>query len=216
MAETFACSFAGVFSRVVPVNPFPHQVSSSRMDELHFTAQDVFSLLTQLDPNTSMGCDLIHPRFLKSLASDLCIPLYLIFKTSLGEGALPPEWLMSVVVPIFKKGSRFDPLNYRPISLTSLPCKVMERLIVRGLMDHLETNDLLSDKQFGFRKSISTIDQLILTYNNVTKYVDSRELCDMIFLDYSKAFDKVCHPLLLEKLYLIGIHPSVVSWLSVS
>ena len=85
------------------------------------------------------------------------------------------------------------PLNYRPVSLTSVPCKAMERLVVKHITDYLEANNILSDFQFGFRAGRSTEDQLLLMYGKVAQWLDSGEVVDVVYLDYSKAFDMVCH-----------------------
>ena len=117
------------------------------------------------------------------------------------------EWLSSSVVAIFKKGSRFDPLNYRTVSLTSVVCKVLERIVIAHLNRHLSTNNLLSNWQFGFRSAYSTSDQLLLTYNDITSSLDTDSTVDLIFCDYSKAFDKVFHRILLTKLAVLGVIP---------
>ena len=106
-------------------------------------------------------------------------PLYLYVK-SLEEDLLPSLWKTSIVVPLFKNGSRSNPLNYRPVSLTSACCKSLERIIVSQLTEYLEANGLLSGNQFGFRKGRSVEDQLLLTYAEVANRVDSGSV-DMIF-----------------------------------
>ena len=121
---------------------------------------------------------------------------------------------MSTIVPIYKSGGRYNALNYRPISLTSVPCKVMERVIVKFLFAHIEGNSLLSEKQFGFRSRHSTIDNLILTYNDVTTSVDQCKVVDLIFFDFKKAFDRVSHAILSEKLVSIGIDSQIVDWIA--
>ena len=102
-----------------------------------------------------------------------------------------------MVVLIFKKSSRQYPLNYRPMNLTSVVCKSFERIIVSYLMSHLDSNLLLSSEQLGFRKAHSTCDQLLVTYNYIISQVDDCKIVDLIFFDYSKAFDVVCHIIFL-------------------
>ena len=155
--------------------------------------------LASLDANSSMGSDGLHPCLLKS-CPNLAIPLHLIFKQSLSQGSLPVEWKKSEIVPIFKKGSRHIPLNYRPISLTSVCCKTLERIIAKELYEFLEFNRILSAEQFGFRQGRTVDDQLLLVYDDVTSWLDSGYVVDVVLFDFSKAFDVVCHTILIDKL----------------
>ena len=122
----------------------------------------VDEILGNLDPSTSMGSDCVHPALLKGCRSAICTPLSLIFGKSLQSSTLPKAWKHSLVVPIFKKGTRLDPLNYRPISLPSVPCKILEKIICRELYKYLDDGEVLLDDQFGFRPGRSTEDQLLL------------------------------------------------------
>ena len=213
MTECFASSFANIYNRQAPAEPSPHQICDSRLSTFMFSVDDVLRVLLNLDASSAMGSDSIHPCFLKSCSSVLCKPLYLIFNRSLMEGDIPLEWKKSLVVPIFKKGSRYDPLNYRPISLTSVSCKCMERLVVDQLYEYLEVHNILSSEQFGFRSGRSTMDQLLLSYNDISDWLDSGLVVDLILFDFSKAFDVVCHTVLLRKLRSIGIHGRLLLWI---
>ena len=117
------------------------------------------------------------------------------------------------MVPLFKSKSRCDPGNYRPVSLTSICCKTMERIITAELVTYLEANNLLSSGQFGFRKGRSIEDQLLLVYSEVAAHVDSSRIVDMMLLDFSKAFDVVSHVLLLQKLRALGLSGSLLNWI---
>jgi hypothetical protein len=214
MAEMFAAAFASVYRADRPPFPAPHQVAHSALLEIDITRDDVVRVLQGLDVSSSMGPDGMHPMLLKSCAEHLSVPLYAIFNASLASGVLPQHWLVSEVVPIFKKGSRRHALNYRPISLTSVVCKSLERLVVENLYGYIESNSLLSDDQFGFRRGRSVEDQLLLTYDSVTDWLDSGMLVDVVLFDFSKAFDVVCHSVLLDKLRGIGVSGSVLEWIS--
>ena len=213
MAEQFVKSFKSVFATGTLNNPAPHQVSMSVLPEVEISILEVQQELVSLDVNSCMGADEIHPRLLSHCAATLCRPLSLIYSASLREGLLPLEWLSSQIVPIFKKGARTDPLNYRPVAMTSVPCKVLERIIVRRMKSYLEDNNLISMHQFGFRSLHSTTDQLILAYEEVTRDVDEAKMVDMLFFDFSKAFDKVSHVVLIQKLNEIGICPQLCNWI---
>ena len=214
MAESFAKAFEGVFVRGPPnPDPAPHQTVDSQMPGVDISINDVLAVLQSLDANSSAGPDNLHPMLLKSCAHSLAYPLTVIFRQSLMEHSLPNHWKTSIVVPIFKKGSRYDPLNYRPISLTAVTCKCLERVICQQLTAYLENNFILSDNQFGFRSGRSTQDQLLLVYDDVAKWLDDGCVVDLIMFDFAKAFDLVSHPILLEKLRLIGITSPLIYWI---
>ena len=214
MSECLASSFSSVYSSNVPLFQEPHQVHTSRITELHFSSVDVHTLLKGLDGNSAMGPDHIHPLLLKNCASVLAYPMFVIFSRSLALGTVPNLWKQSTVVPIFKKGNRYVPLNYRPISLTPVSCKLMERLISRHIYEYLDEHSILSDHQFGFRSGRSTVDQLLLVYEEVSRLVDGGESVDVILFDYSKAFDVVNHEILLTKLKCVGIDGLILAWIS--
>ena len=205
MAEVFVDSFSTVFQPSRPHLPQSHQVFSGFLEPPNVSYAVVLKILQNLDGSSSPGPDGLHPHLLKSCAQSLAYPLSLIFSRIHREGYVPAEWKVSNVVPIIKKGSRAVPLNYRPISLTSVCCKLWERILTSHLLEYLESNELLSSNQYGFRPGKGTEDQLLVAYNDVTKLVDSGKTVLMAFLDFSKAFDVVCHGLLLEKLRCLGV-----------
>ena len=212
MAEMFVEEFSSVFISVEPRSPAPHQTFDGVLDTVPLSLTDVAKRLSLLDVNTSVGPDGIHPLLLRSCPS-LAAPLYMIFCKSLSNGVLPTDWKRSTVVPLFKKGSRTVALNYRPISLTSVCVKTLERIVVDCLYDYLEEHHLLSGDQFGFRRSMSVDDQLLLVYNDITSWLDSGHAADVVLFDFSKAFDKVSHSVLLRKLRLLGVTGSLLDWI---
>ena len=150
MAELLADRFASVFVAEVPVSPSPHQVFGETMQNIVNIVENVHDVLLGLDVNTSMGPDDIHPQVLRVCAQQLAVPLTIIFNKSLAAGLLPSLWFESVIVPLFKTKSRYDSVNYRPISSTYVRCKVMERILVSELVLYLESNGLMSNRQFSF------------------------------------------------------------------
>ena len=177
------------------------------------TEQGVYNILTNCDPSKSPGPDSIHPLVLKTTAAEISPMLTHIFKQSLETGTVPSQWKHAYVSPIFKKGQKSDPKNYRPISLTSVICKSMEHIIVSQIMKHLEDQNILSDRQFGFRSKHSCESQLFITINDIAKQIDTNLQVDAAILDFSKAFDKVSHSRLLYKLRHYGIRGNVLHWL---
>ncbi|KAK7096441.1 hypothetical protein V1264_005737 [Littorina saxatilis] len=111
------------------------------------------------------------------------------------------------------KGDRHCPANYRPISLTSVPCKVLEHIISRHILSHLETNNILTNLNHGFRSGYSTETQLLTTTEDLLSSYDRGRQVDMAILDFSKAFDTVPHDRLLHKLNSYGIYGSILAWL---
>ena len=109
------------------------------------------------------------------------------------DSRLPTQWKHAYVTPVYKKGDKSDPKNYRPISLTSVICKTMEHIIVSQLMKHLESTNILTDNQFGFREHHSCESQLLVTVNDIAKAINNKLQVDLAVLDFSKAFDKVAH-----------------------
>ena len=213
MADVFVKAFASVYQNQNLPNPGEHQSCDSSISDIVLDLSTVKQYLKSLDIFSSMGPDGIHPHLLQSCADQLAYPLYLIFKASLSSGLLPNLWKVSNVVPIFKKGSRTIPLNYRPISLTSVCVKTLERIVTNQLYQYLEDNSIISDSQFGFRACHSTEDQLILTYHDITSWVDYGYTVDVVYFDFSKAFDVVHHDTLIHKLNALGISGSLLSWL---
>ena len=213
MAQCFVEAFSSVYIGTDPPTPAPHQLFWGSLSDITFEVDEVRSLLGKLDRGSSMGPDNLSPHLLRDCAEALCYPLTQIFKKSLREERLPRSWKTSLVVPIFKSGPHCDPLNYRPVSLTSVPCKVMEKVIVGGLYRYLEDNLLLSDSQFGFRPGRSTSDQLLLTYSDVSSWFNDGLVVDLIFFDFRKAFDVVSHSLLLRKLECLGICGKLLGWI---
>ena len=117
---------------------------------IDITEPDVLNLLRKLKSDKSPGPDNLHPRVLKECAAELARPLTLLFKTSMKDGTLPQAWKEANVTPIFKKGTRSDASNYRPVSLTSVCCKILEKLVRNALLKHMLNNNYMSDCQHGF------------------------------------------------------------------
>ena len=214
MAEEFASSFSSVYLTAPLDHPFPHQFSDSMLDDVEIRFEEVQATLAALNGSSAMGPDGLHPVLLKTCSGSLAYPLMRVFQSSLREMSLPSSWKQSLVVPLFKKGTRSNPLNYRPISLTSVCCKSLERILGRHILEYLESNLILSDEQFGFRAGRSTEDQLILTYDYVSKSIDRGLEVFLVLFDFSKAFDVVDHALLLTKLRLLGVGGSILGWLA--
>ena len=163
-----------------------------------------------------MGPDEISPWVLKECAEELCKPIFMIFINSLQQGKLPNIWKKANITPLYKIGNKSNPLNYRPVSLTSVICKILEKLIREEWVEMLEKQNILTGKQFGFRQGRSCVSNLLCFYDRVTDTIQERDgWVDSIYLDFSKAFDKVPHKRLIWKLQHIGgIDGALLKWMS--
>ncbi len=155
----------------------------------------------------------MHPRVLSELAEELAEPLCIIFQKSLDAKTLPQQWKDANVTALFKKGKRGIPGNYRPISLTSIVCKIMESLIRDQLMRHMLENDLLVDCQHGFLPGRSCSTNLLAALDAWTESLDLGISIDIVYLDFAKAFDSVPHERLLTKLEGYGVKGDVLAWI---
>ena len=179
---------------------------------VNFTPSIVQSKLNQLKQNSAPGVDEIHPKIFTHLSGRLAVPLAEFFRKSLEHGQVPSMWKLGVVTPVYKGGRRDLPSNYRPIALLPILSKVMESIIGDQLMRYLEMADILSIHQHGFRQNRSTLTNLMVAREDWTKAVDQHCGVDVIFLDFSKAFDRVNHGILMHKLAQYGIGDPLLTW----
>ena len=186
--------------------------SGETLEDIVFTAHEVTEKLKELNPGKSVGPDNLHPALLKELASDISEIITCLFRKSMDEGKLPKVWKRGNVTPIFKKGKRQDPENYRPISLTSVLSKVMEKFVRDAIREHLMENDLLSQQQHGFIPGKSTSSQMLECFEEWSKLLEEGSSVDVLYLDFKKAFDAVPHKRLITKLYAYGIRGKVLKW----
>eukprot|EP00745_Piridium_sociabile_P041733 TRINITY_DN82982_c0_g1_i5.p1 TRINITY_DN82982_c0_g1~~TRINITY_DN82982_c0_g1_i5.p1 ORF type:complete len:1008 (+),score=211.04 TRINITY_DN82982_c0_g1_i5:126-3026(+) len=183
------------------------------ISDITISEQGVKLLLTNLNPGKASGPDNISPRVLKELSGEIAPILTTIYTASLQQGTVPKDWREAIVTPIFKKGEHYEPSNYRPVSLTSVPCKVMEHIVVSHLMKHLESNQILSPRQHGFRKHRSCETQLLEFSEQMTETMETGLQSDVIVMDFAKAFDKVNHSLLCHKLKHYGVRGQLNTWI---
>ena len=215
MADELNTFFAAAFTEEnlnnIPVKALEtdKSFSDSRITEAKITEK-----IKNLKENSAAGPDGIGPRFLKSTVKEIVKPLCKVFNLSLNTGKVPKDWKHARVTPIFKKGPKGDPGNYRPVSLTSVPCRILESIIKDDMMEHLKKNKLLKDSQHGFLKGKSCTTNLTVFMDRISKVLDEGKCADIFYLDFAKAFDKVPHQRLLEKMKSKGINGKVYKWIS--
>jgi hypothetical protein len=216
MAEELNRCFSDVFTREDGSNvpaPAQHRVRT-RLTRSFITAQKVRKQIKKLKPTGAAGPDGITTKLLQMCQDEISPVLATIYRKSMNEGAVPEEWKTANVVPIFKKGSKKMPGNYRPISLTCISCKIMESLLKDDIMLHLKRNNIITSSQHGFRKGRSCTTNLLEFMETVTKAADEGKAVDVIYLDFAKAFDKVPIKRLIAKLTSIGIAGNMLNWIS--
>ncbi|CAM5091720.1 unnamed protein product [Eretmochelys imbricata] len=173
----------------------------------------VWDYLEKLDEHKSMGPDALHPRVLKELADVIAEPLAIIFENSWRSGEVPDDWKKANVVPIFKKGKEEDLGNYRQVSITSVPGKIMEQVLKESILKHLHERKVIRNSQHGFTNGKSCLTNLIAFYNEITGSVDEGKAVDVLFLDFSKAFDMVSYSILGSKLTKYGLDECTIRWI---
>ena len=203
--------FSSVFTREpsgsIPSIPLR---TTEVVNNLQISVGMVLSELKKLNVNKSCGPDAVHPRMLKELADLIAVPITFLLNRTLEKNEIPLDWKMAYVSPIFKKGARNRAENYRPISLTSIVCKIMESLVKEAVLTHMISNDLLSKKQYGFISGRSTDTQLLNYLDKCISTVVNGGVTDAIYLDFAKAFDTVPHSRLLSKLRAYGIDGNIL------
>ena len=168
--------------------------------------------LKQLKRKKSEGIDEIPNRILKDCAQELAPPIAHIINLSLKSAQIPKELKTAEVTPVYKDGEKSKYTNYRPISVLPTISKILERCVYSQLMHHLESNNLLSTQQFGFRKRRSTETAPLLFTDEIHRAMDQENLTGALFIDLSKAFDTVSHSSILAKLPEYGISGIEKSW----
>jgi hypothetical protein len=156
----------------------------------------VLAATKALQPKTPLDHNGLFISFIKRIIFNLVTPLHHIIRLSLSQGLVPIQLKIAKVVPIFKSGDSSKMDNYRPISLLSNFFKILEKIVASRFTDFLETNNLLSPSQFGFRKNHSTLHPLVHFLNFVSNSINKREHALAVFCDLRKAFDTVDHEIL--------------------
>lgn len=215
-AEQFNMHFAGVYTDEDPINSsliLPQPAIPFSFPSIIITSNGVKRAIDRLPFKTSPGPDGISAKLLKLTSHISAIALSLIFQQSLDSGYVPEDWKIAHVLPIPKSGDNTVFNNYRPISLTSISCKLLEHIIYTHIMAHLNRNNLLINNQHGFRPKLSCQTQLYELVTDIHTSLHLSHFVDGIFIDFSKAFDRVPHKRLTLKLRNLELDCETTRWL---
>ena len=192
--------------------PF-YYLTDKRMPYFQTTPREIFLIINSLKVNKATGPDGISNRMLKLSAPSICQSLAIVFNQIISTGIFPIDWKKANVSPIFKSVDRQLVENYRPISLLSNVSKVFERVIYKKMYEFLNANGLLTSKNAGYKKNYSTVSQLLSITQKIYEGLDNNKHIRMVFLDASKAFDRVWHSGLFYKLAQLGIENQLLQLL---
>ncbi|KAJ8708432.1 hypothetical protein PYW07_010557 [Mythimna separata] len=178
--------------------------------DLSFSEVEILKELKSLDLAKGPGPDGLTPYFLKNTASTICKPLFIIYNKCISEGVVPTQWKHAYIIPVHKSGSKRNVEHYRPISILSVLSKLFEKLVHNGIYPVL--HNIIIQQQHGFVKRRSTNTNLLLFSSFLFDSVDDRVQVDAVYTDFCKAFDKVDHEILLNKISFNGIRGNLLRW----
>ena len=188
----------------------PPASDASYLTDINVSENVIIDVIKELSPNSAAGPDGIPASLLINCAPEIAPLLKCIFTSSFSKECILPSFKRAAIVPIFKSGDKCLPGNYRPISLTSVICKVYERIIRKQVFSFLCDKNFLNDTQHGFRSGCSSA--LLDVYDDVMHMLNGVSIVDMVYLDFAKAFDKVDHGILLHKVKDLGINGKLGQW----
>ena len=213
IAESMNSYFLSVFTSEDYVNfPVYSDVVDSKLSTIFCNTNEVSRLLRNLNPHKSPGPDHLPPRVLKECAIEIAPTFCSLLNRSFFAGAVPHAWKLANIVPVHKKGRKDCRDNYRQISLTSIACKVSEKIVKNRVVNFWQALNVFNPSQFGFLEGKSTLTQLLCCFDDWASSRNKSKPTDVIFLDFSKAFDSVPHERLLLKLKGHGIDGSLLRW----
>jgi hypothetical protein len=183
------------------------------LSDVEFGPGDFVEAIASLSSSSAAGPDGVPAILLKRCASALSRPLSILWETSFDRGVVPQCLKVGRITPIHKGGPRTQPKNYRPVTLTSHIIKVFEKVLVKRITQYFDDNNLFNDSQHGFRRGRSCLSQLMDHYCRVLEALENGSQVDIVYLDFSKAFDKVDHGVLLRKLRALGVRGKLLTWI---
>ena len=216
MSELLKSQFESVFSEpsnTANIEQLINEPGPRCLEDIVFDEESIAEAIKSIPLHSAAGPDGIPAKLLRECVTELKRPIFLLWRASLDSGVVPENLKQSYVIPIFKKGSRSAPQNYRPISLVSHLSKIFEKVVVKVLTSYLNDVNLFNESQHGFRSGRSCLSQLIEHHQQVLSILESQGNAEVVYLDFATAFDKVDYGILLHKLKSMGICGLLLKWL---
>lgn len=213
--QLFSAYFSSTFLPATDTfSPSSHSVkildTPCDLSNIEVSKDRVSKLLSALDLNKSAGPDTLPALFLAKCARELSHPVTILFRRSLSDGVMPKLWKSALITPVHKKGAKNEVTNYRPISKLCLLAKIFERLVFDQMYESFK--NIIIPQQHGFVRARSTSSNLVTFLDYITVNMDRGNQIDTVYTDYSKAFDRLDHNILLRKLSALGIHGDLYRW----
>ena len=212
MAELLSKQYSSVFSKPTSVNDPPTE-AATKLSDIQFTKDDMESVIDELSCTAAAGMDGFPAILLKKCKAQLALPLTLFWRSCLDDGYIPLRLKKSIITPIHKGESRAATVNYRPIALTSHLIKLFEKILRRHIVKFMDENNLFNANQHGFRSGRSCLSQLLEHFDQILDLLEEGGNVDVIYLDFSKAFDKLDFKIVLRKIKSMGIEGRVFNWI---
>ena len=213
MAKILSDQYEAVFSDPIDLELDINNIPASIIEDIAFTEDCIKKAINELANNAAPGPDGFPALLLKNCKDELAKPLYILWRVSLDTGEIPEQLKISHITPVYKGGSRHVAKNYRPVALTSHIIKIFEKVIRAALVEFIESNNLMNPNQHGFRAGRSCLSQLLQHQDKITSLLEEGFNVDVIYLDFSKAFDKLDIDITLQKLLKMGVTNKLFHWL---
>ena len=213
MAKILSQQYESAFSTPSNRTMVTSNILTNSLDDILITEESIIKAIDEVTNNSAPGPDGFPAVMLKSCKQELAKPLCILWRKSLDTAEVPADSKISYITPIHKGGSRHIAKNYRPVALTSHLVKIFEKVIRNSLVNFIETHNLMNPNQHGFRAGHSCLSQLLQHQDRITQLLEEGCNVDVVYLDFSKAFDKLDINITLQKLYNMGITGSLFRWI---
>ena len=216
LAKQYTKAFSQPDTTMTIPNPkefFTNQNPNLQLVDIQFGTTEITQAISELSMNSAAGPDGLPAILLIKCKEVLATPLQMIWRQSLDTGIIPSVLKTAIISPIYKGGDRSQAKNYRSVALTSHLIKIFEKIIRNAIMKFMEDNGLMSNTQHGFRRGRSCLSNLLSHYEWLLQGLAGGQNVDIVYLDFSKAFDRVDHGILLHKLKAMGVTGRLGVWI---